>query len=183
MEMTPRRTDSPEILLQLRWVAKIALWVGAIAAAGLAIMLYVLTDTAGVSYGDLIKSNSAAQHHLGPSLLIGGFFLLGFTAVLTWMIALYSTFRVAGPLFRLTRNLEASISSGPGKPVPIRDSDGLRQEAALLEKSLAVLEAHYNELRADIDQALKSLDAGELSPNDRLALSERLKKKLERARL
>jgi hypothetical protein len=183
METTVHTGESPEILFHLRWVARIALWVGAVAAAALAVMLYLLTDTASWSYSELIKSHSITQHNLGPALLIGGVFLLGFTAVLTWLIALYSSFRIAGPLFRLSRNLEVSIAQGPVKPVPIRESDRLRQEAALLEESLGVLASHYKELREEVDQALVKMDAGKLGEGERLAISARLKKGLERARL
>lgn len=181
MDTTPRSDDSPEILFHLRWVAKIALSVGAVAAAGLAIMLFALTDTSGTSYGELVKSRSVAQQLLGPALLIGGFFLLAFTATLTWLIALYSSFRIAGPLFRFSRNLEASISRGPGKPVPIRTTDRLHPEAALLEDALGALAEHYEGLRDEVDQALRHADAGGITAEERLAISMRLKKRLERA--
>lgn len=179
----PRGEETPEILFHLRWVAKIALSAGAVAAAGLAVMLYFLTDTTGATYGDLIKSHSATQHHLGPALLIGGCFLLAFTAILTWLITLYSSFRIAGPLFRLSRNLEASISRGPGSPVPIRESDRLHQEAALLEDSLGVLTSHYENMQEELDMALRQLDSGATTPDDRLAISARLRKCLDRARI
>lgn len=183
MATTPRTDDSPEILFHLRWVAKIALWVGAVAAGALVIMLHVLTDDSGWSYRELIRTQSVTQHLLGPALLIGGFFLLGFTAILTWLIALYSSFRIAGPLFRLSRNLQDSISQGPGKPVPIRESDRLHLEAALLEDSLSALASHYDGLREIVDQALQQIDAGEISPDERLAISARLKNSLKRAHL
>lgn len=180
---TPQATDdTPEILFHLRWVAKIALSIGAVAAVGLVAMLFALTDTTGASYGELIKSRSVTQHLLGPALLIGGFFLLAFTAALTWLIALYSSFRVAGPLFRLSRNLESSISRWPGKPLPIRAGDRLHREAALLEESLGTLTSHYESLREEVDQALAQIDAGEMDPGARLAICTRLKMRLEHAR-
>jgi hypothetical protein len=183
METMIRTDESPEILFHLRWVAKIAFSVGLLAAIGLAIMLYELTDSTGTSYGELIKSHSITQHHLGPALLIGGCVLLGFTAVLTWLIALYSSFRTAGPLFRMSQNLQNSISHGPGKPVPIRDSDRLHLEAALLADSLSVLTSHYEDLRAIVDRALGQQDAAETTENQRLAICAQLKKSIERARL
>lgn len=175
--------DTPEILFHLRWIAKIAFLVGAVAAAGLGAMLYVLTDTTGESYGALIKSHSIAQYQLGPALLIGGFFLVSFSALLTWLITLYSSFRIAGPLFRLSRNLESSIRLGPVKPIPIRDSDRLQQEAAMLKEGLAALSLHYAGLREDVDQAIKKLEADELSLDERLSLFDGLKKKLAHAHL
>ena len=176
------RENSPDILFHLRWVAKIALSVGAVAAAGLALMLFVLTDSSGASYGDLIKSRSVARHLLEPALLIGGSFLVAAAAVLTWLIALFSSFTIAGPLFRMTRNLEVSISQGPTKPVPIRESDRLHEEAALLGDSFAALASHYEALGAELDQALRRMDAGEIGNDDRQAICARLRKRLEHAR-
>lgn len=178
-----RTGESAEIMFHLRWVGKIALLVGATAAAGLVAMLYALTDGGGQSYGELIQSHSITQHRLGAALLIGGFFLLTFTAILTWLIALYSSFRIAGPLFRLSRNLEVSISRGPVKPVPIRNSDRLRREAALLEAGLGVLASHYGGMREDVDHVLKQIEAGALPPDDRSAVLARLKTKLKCARV
>lgn len=176
------REDSPAILFHLRWVAKIALSVGAVAVMGMVAMLFVLTDSSGTSYGDLIKSRSVTVQLLGPALLIGHCFLLAFTAAVTWLIALYSSFRVAGPLFRMTRNLDVSISQGPTKPVPIRASDQLHEESALLKDSLEALASHYEALGAEVDQALRQMDAGEIGHDDRQAISARLQKRLEHAR-
>lgn len=183
MTTKPGGSETPEILFHLRWVAKIALSAGALATSGLAIVLFALTDKTGASYGELIKSHSIAQDNLGQALLIGGFFLVAFTCVITWLISLYSSFLIAGPLFRLSRNIEASLVHGPIKPLPIRDSDQLHREAALLEDSMGVLTRHYQELRDEIDRTLGQLGAGEIAPNERLAASERLKKLVSRARI
>jgi len=176
-------TDCPEMLAHFRWVARISLWIGICAGAGLAVVLYLLTNTTGQSYGGLIQSYSLAQYRLGPAMLIGGLFLLVLTASLTGLIALYSSFRVAGPLFRLSRNLEVAISRGPVKPVPIRESDDLHQEAQLLEEALGALASHYDGLRLDIDQALVQMDVGELTLADRRAICTRLQEGVARARI
>jgi hypothetical protein len=173
--------DRPEMLAHLRWVARISLWIGIGAAVGLAVLLYLLTNTTGQSYGGLIQSYSLAQYRLGPAMLIGGLFLLVLTAALTGLIALYASFRVAGPLFRLSRNLEVAINQGPVKPVPIRDSDDLHQEAQLLEVALGTLATHYDGLRLEIDQALGQLAVGEVPQADRLAICTRLQERISRA--
>ena len=183
MNTTSPFAETPEILFHLRWVAKIALWVGTVATVGLGAMLYVLTDTTGESYGALIKSHSIVQYRLGPALLIGGFFLVSFSAILTWLITLYSSFRIAGPLFRLSHNLDISIDLGPVKPIPIRNSDRLQQEAAMLKEGLAALSSHYGGLREEVDQAIKKLEAGEVSLDERHFIFDVLKSKLAHARL
>lgn len=138
--MTNQTEKSREILFHLRWVSKIPLWIGATAAVGLVIDLFFITGDAGTAYGELIHSRNLAQHQLGPALLIGGIFLVSFGALLTWLIALYSSFRVAGPLFRLTRNLKGSIGHRPEKPISVRATDRLQAEAVLLESSRGTLE-------------------------------------------
>lgn len=175
-------SESPEILFHLRWVAKIALAVGAMAAAGLAITLGVLTDDTGASYGALIQSHSLAQYRLGPVLLIGGFFLLSFAAILTWLITLYSSFRIAGPLFRLSCNLEIGTTQWPAKTLPIRASDRLHPEAALLEAGLRALASHYEGLHREVHQGLRQMDANTTTVDERLAICARLKSQLDHAR-
>lgn len=178
-------TDSkrPAILSHLRWVAKIALSVGALAATGLAIVLYALTDTSGASYHQLIQSHSVAQQYLGPTLLIGGCFLLAFTAVITWLIALYSSLRIAGPLFRFSRNLETSIAQGPTRPIPIREDDELQRETRQLADAIAAVSDHYAGLRNEIDRILRKLDSGALEPEGFPQASARLKRQAERVRV
>ncbi len=176
-------SESPEMLFHLRWVAKIALSAGVLAATGMVVILFALTDRTGASYGELIRSASITRENLGLALLIGGFSLIAFTAVLTWLISLYSSFRIAGPLFRLSRNIEASLTRGPIKPLPIRDSDRLHREADMLEDALGALALHYKELRDEVDRALGQIDAGEISVDDRSALSARLKGLVQRARI
>lgn len=181
--MTCDIEQSREFLFHLRWVSKIALWVGATAAIGLIVVLFFITGDAGTAYEELIQSRNLAQRQLGPALLIGGIFLVSFGALLTWLITLYSSFRVAGPLFRLTRNLEASIGHRPEKPTPIRAADRLHAEAALLESSLCVLADHYMGLRDEVDLALQQVEAGDLTPAGRQLLCENLKRRLNDARL
>ena len=174
---------SREFLFHLRWVSKIAFWIGSTAAVGLIIVLFFLTNEIGTGYEELIHSRSLAQHQLGPALLIGGIFLVSFGALLTWLISLYSSFRVAGPLFRLTRNLAASIGQHPEKPISIRAADRLQEEAALLESSLGVLANHYRGLRDEVDQALQQTETRVFTAPDRQSICASLKSRLDHARL
>lgn len=173
--------DLPDMLSHLRWVGRISLWIGLCAGAGLALVLYLLTNSTGQSYGGVFQAHSLTQERLGPAMLLGGLFLLGFIAALTGLIALYASFRVAGPLFRLSRNLEVAISQGPVTPVPIRDTDDLHQEALLLQEALGSLASHYDGLRLDIDEAIGQLDVGDLSLADRRVICTRLQERTSRA--
>lgn len=181
--MTCNTEKSREILFHLRWVSKIAFWIGSTAAIGLIIVLFFITGDAGTAYEELIQSRSLAQHQLGPALLIGGIFLISFGALLTWLITLYSSFRVAGPLFRLTRNLAASIGDRPEKPIPIRSADRLQSEAALLASSLSILASHYKGLRDEVDHALRQSETLDVTPPNRQSVCDSLKSRLDHARL
>ena len=157
--MKSDNATAPELRFHLRWVGKIALAVGLLAAGGLTVTLHVLTDASGSTYGALIQSHSMTQQQLAPALVVGGLFLLALSGVLTWLISLYSSFRIAGPLYRLALNLEGWVQRGPGQPVPIRKSDGLQDEAKLLESSVKAVAAHYAAIDAVIAQALAQDEA------------------------
>lgn len=174
--------DSPEIVFHVRWVARIALLIGVATAVGLVLTLNFVTNATGSSYGALIEARSITQDRLGPALLLGGLVLSAFAAVITWLITLYSSFRIAGPLFRLSRNLEKSIRKGPTPPIPIRASDRLHQEAALLDECVIALESHYASLRQDVEGALAQLDAGGMSPEQRQTTLNALQSRLQHAK-
>lgn len=173
--------DAPEIIFHLRWIAKTALSIGAMAAMGLAVTLNILTDGSGTTYGELIQSHSIVHAYLSPALLIGGFILLACTAVVTWLIALYSSFRIAGPLYRFSRNLERAIAQGPAQPVPIRENDWLHRDALLLRHSLEAMEAHYRELDEALARALSAIDEGKIEQMP--ASAAKLGKLIKRAAL
>ena len=151
------RRDEPSIRFHLKLVGKIALAVGATACVGLILTLMSVSAKSGASYAQIIGSYNLTRQHLGPALLVAGLFLLAFTAVITWLISLYSSFRIAGPLFRFSRNLEMEIARGPTAPVPIRKTDSLQQEHEQLKRSIDGLQAHYGALREAALQAQAAL--------------------------
>lgn len=173
-------SDAPEIMFHLRWIAKIALSIGAMAAAGLWLTLTLLTDNSGTSYGELIQSSNFVHAYLGPMLLIGGCLLVACAGLITWLIALYSSFRVAGPLFRFSRNIERAIAQGPIKPIPIREDDRLHRDAILLTHSLAAVEMHYRQLELELEAQLEWV-AGSATPAQRQVAAGRLGELIRRA--
>ncbi len=171
--------DSPEILFHLRWVGRIALLVGALAALGLAGFLYLVADPAGHTYGELIQSHSITQGLLRPGLIVGGVFLLAIAAVITWMIALYSSFRIAGPLFRFSRNLRVAIAKGARTPIPIRQGDRLHAEARMLHEALTAVHDYY----ATLDAAIAAARGSAADPAARAESIRRLREIHECARV
>lgn len=156
-----QHNDEPQIFFHLKLVAKITLLVGAAACAGLILALMLISHQSGSSYAETIRSYSLTREHLGAALLVAGLFLVAFAAVITWLISLYSSFRIAGPLFRFSRNLEMSITQGPATLVPIRKRDSLQKEHGQLELSMHSLQAHYGALREAAGRAVAILESGD----------------------
>jgi hypothetical protein len=146
----------PPIFFHLKLVAKIALSIGVAAGAGLMVVLHLLKKD-GVVYGQVISEYSLAQQQLGPALLVLGLMGVAFAGVTTWLIALHSSFRIAGPLFRFARNLELEIKQGPTALVPIRGTDQLQNEWQEFNASVTVLGGHHAALRAAIRDVAQSL--------------------------
>lgn len=138
----------------MRWIGRVALAVGILAIVALLVVLNVLTDDSGKTYSDLVRSRSITDFYLRPTLVIGGCLLIGVSAFLTWLVALFASFRIAGPLFRFTRNFEMLRKGSVRGPIPIRRSDLLQNEAAQLAAAHARLAEHRAEWRLKIAQAL-----------------------------
>lgn len=161
---------STPMFFHLKMVAKIALSVGALSCAGLLAVLMLLADETSGTYGQLIGERSLAFRNLGPALLVCGLALTALACVVTWLVALYSSFRIAGPLYRFARNLEMEIEQGPVDPVAIRRGDQLQREWQEVKASAASLRRHFDELREAVAQTERSLHAGVAS--DQAALGQ-----------
>lgn len=150
---------------QLRLIGRISLWFAGAALAAL-IALVGLAEPASSDYFETISQLSAARQKLPMLMAVGGLLLAIGTALTTWLIALYSSFRVAGPLHRFCIDLEQGIRTGEVPHIRIRRADDLHDEARHLEESVAALYTHYNELDQALDEAMRCLrhdgiDAGE----------------------
>lgn len=145
--------------LDLKLVSRLSLLTGIGAAVLLVLSVIFLTDAGGNSYAEIIYSNSLTQKHLKPVLLISSLCLLSFVAFVTWLITLYSSFRIAGPLYRFSRNLEQASSGA--KPIGVRKEDSLQDVSALLVESINTLHRHYNELDKMVRLAQDLLDSDE----------------------
>lgn len=176
------RQDPPGFF-HFKRVAGIALCVSVAACAGMLAVLMQVTNEQGTGYGQIIGAYSLTGRSLGWSLLIFGLAMVAFAGVTTWLISLYSSFRIAGPLYRFSRNLEMAIEHESALPLPIRHADQLQREWKALDTSLAALRAHYAELRRTLEEIERSLHAGPpgaTSPGEAIA---RLKETERRVRL
>lgn len=156
--MRPPRSG---IHLQLKMIAGIALLVGLLSLVVLSWMLFHLAPRGQATYFDAIASTSLTGAYLLPAMVAAGLIIVAVTALVTWLIALYSSFRVAGPLYRLARNLEDALARGPLRTVPIRSGDKLQLEARRMEHAVRALHAHHAELRLALAAAEQALQQGD----------------------
>ena len=146
--------------LHARLIARIALASGLLAAIVLLALIYALTGGSADDYSALVRSHTLTERNLAPAMLVAGLVLLAAAGALVWLAALYTSFRVAGPLYRFARNMEAACRGG--EVTGIRRRDCLQQTSRQLAGSARRFRAHYEELRAvaaRLEQALAAAEA------------------------
>ncbi len=155
---------SPPILVHVQLVGRIALLTGAAALLGLLGIIAWVSSHDPRNYQEIIGAYLRAEERLGLVTLVFGCFAAAFAGVTTWLIALYSSFRIAGPLYRFARNLEVELARGPVVPGPIRRGDALQAEARAFEQAVAALRGHYQNLRhalSDVERELQATDGAD----------------------
>lgn len=151
----------PLIFVHLKLVAKVSLAVGAIAVLALLGALTILGPNGADSYVDIVRGNALTADHLGVIMLLTGLALVALTGVLTWLIALYSSFRVAGPLYRFSQNLQLATRSGSTPLVKLRRGDPLRVQAKHIEDTIDNLRAHYSAVAQLARTASDAMEQGD----------------------
>ena len=142
--------------LDLKLVSRFALYTSLVAVVLLVLSVLFLTDQAGTSYAEIIYAHSLSQKHLKPVLLISGLCLLSFVAFITWLFTIYSTFRIAGPLYRFSRNLEQAAEGVA--PIGVRSDDALQEVSEQLKQSVTSLHNHYHVIDKQINELLYQID-------------------------
>ena len=133
-------------------VAQISLWVTAISVITLAVLIFSMEAPTG-SYRSMLQSLANSKDNLPFILFVAGLWLIGATATTTYFITLYSSFRLAGPLFRFARNLEFGHQHELPMPlIKIRTYDYFQQECALMDESIEAFISHYQTLSVEVEQ-------------------------------
>jgi exonuclease VII small subunit len=128
-------------------VANIGLSVALASALGLLLLLKLFSDGTASSYGQIVDVLGSTRHNLGPAIAVLGLVLVGFAGIVVWLFSLYASFRVAGPLYRMARDLEIQIEHGLATPVPIRATDQLQGEFKAFEACVVALQAQHEALK------------------------------------
>lgn len=154
------RQGNVRLFYHLKTIGTVALVVGGLSFVTLLLLLAFISDGSGSTYWGIVKSGSVTRQSLASGMLLAGLFLVGATAAITWLVALYASFRIAGPLFRFSRNMEILIGSGDITLAPIRKKDQLQKEAQQLVRSFNLLQDHYREIGVAADNVLALIDSG-----------------------
>ncbi len=169
-EVCAADNEKRERLKQFAWIA---LSIGLLSATVLGGLVYFLSNEAGSSYTDMIKAQLLSRAQLLPALWVAGLFLLSLVALITGFIAIYSSFRVAGPLYRFARNLSLSEKHSI---VGIREGDCLQEVSRQLQDSIHSLEVHKQAIRELLEKTEISANEGAVA--DYTAQVKQLKARL-----
>ena len=156
--LTPQsdRGEEATHLGRFKRIANISLWISLISTAVFLFIAFYI-DIPNTGYLENISSLVVSRQNMDLVLLLTGLLLVVLTATATWLITLYCSFRVVGPLYRFSRNLEVGASEGTIPLIRIRDTDYLKEECQLLRESVTSLYSYYGELENQLQALEKSL--------------------------
>ena len=80
----------------------------------------MLIEQTGENYFQTILALTRSQQQLAIAMLIGGALVIALAGLITWTFTLYFSHRIAGPIYRFTKNLELEIEKGPVTTIAIR---------------------------------------------------------------
>jgi len=147
--------------LHLKLVAKMAIFTGLAAAIFLFFLVFFVSEDSGATYLEIIQDHSITRAHLRPVMTLAALVLLMLVGFSVGVIALYASFRVAGPLYRFAHNLQSATQVTAYRG--IRHDDALHGVAGELRESAQALEHHYQLVSQRVTAALESLSTAELN--------------------
>ena len=145
-------------------VLKISILISLAAIIGMFVVLITLMQEKGSSYLDMIGRFYLTYDRLPLAMFIAGTALALITAFTVWLVSLYASFRIAGPVFRFTRNLEAVVANDGVGLTPIRKSDFLQTESSSLCNGIENMRKHYRALEKELLEMEAILQQGENYP-------------------
>lgn len=151
----------PLIFFHLKLVARISLAIGLLAAITLIIALVLITDQSGDAYSAIVQAQHLKSENLGKVMLLAGLVLVAITGLATWLITLYSSLRIAGPLYRFSQNLQLAMADESAPLINIRKGDSLKQEAEMIKQTVLSLRTYHGAVNAILSQTSDALAAGD----------------------
>lgn len=153
--------DEPLIFIHLKLVAKISLAIGMIAVMGLLTALAMVPGLDDASYFEAVRSSTVTRAQIGPVMLAVGLALVAVAGLITWFIALYSSFRIAGPLYRFSQNFKLAMASDTARLIDLRSDDTLTDHAFRIKQAVGVLRAHCMDIERQAEAAEAALESGD----------------------
>lgn len=135
--------SEPLIFVHLRLVARVSLAVGAVAVLALLGGITLLGPHGASDYAEILRTNAITGQHLPVIMTLVGLALVATAGTVTWIIALYSSYRVAGPLYRFARNLQLATEADKTPLHALRDGDPLREQEAEIDQAVTALRDHH----------------------------------------
>ena len=175
--------DRAELIrVRLRMVAIAALLTGAAATLVFTFLVYFMGDTGGTDYAEIVQAYSVTRTQLPLLITISGLVLLVVVCLTVWLVALYGSFRIAGPLYRFRKNLQGGLSRSEKRG--IRHKDALQDLSESLLDGISSLNQHYHSLEELVDEAIQCTGQNEAASEARLSeLLTELKAAVKRVRL
>jgi len=105
------------------------------------------------SYGDFIQSQVITYKNIQYMIVIAGLVLVLSGALISWLVSLYGSFKIAGPLYRFVKNLEHCQQSE--KMQSLRSDDALQDLSYKIIEAAKTSEDHSQELLYKINYYLE----------------------------
>gem|GEM_PF-2707409 len=157
---------------QFRLMARLGLVISVLAfVALLAILYWLLKDQHSQNYLEVIVTLTRSQDQLPVAMLIGGAVIMLVAGLMLFFLMLYSSARVAGPLYRFARNVEMQIDQGPAQIIQLRQGDYLQGLSQRLTEAVNVLKVHYSTQSELVDALRQAHQNGDRPEVERLLRS------------
>lgn len=140
-------------------IVKESLSIFLIATFILTLVLFFVFAGHDGSYEDFIRSQLITQKNIQLAILIASLCLIMATTLITGLIGLYASFKVAGPLFRFSENISNVLEHKSA--YKIREGDYFQELSASMLNSIDKVEAHKQELKLYIERCSEQINNSE----------------------
>ncbi len=146
----------------LRFTAKISMGLSILSIVFLALIIsFYGSDEKG--YSEIIVALWRTNDNLLLSVLIVGSMLIIIVAIMTWIICLYSSFRLAGPIYRLQQQLGLASNDNSTQLTRLRNQDSLllKMSYRSARESIRVSRIVEKDISNKIKNLLKHMESDE----------------------
>lgn len=162
---------------QLKFMLKfcLLLLVGALISSGLLILFSQDTLTSSYQESKLVIQQTGEA--ILPSLILTNLFTLALISLAAVVVTLFVSHKIAGPLFRLERELQAVSEGDLTRRIVLRQKDQVTPMAECINTMLGNLQHKVTEIQKDVEQ-LQQIAAAQNVPHDVVESLNSLHKKI-----